>query len=87
MAAILISSAVWLTNTSAVISNAFATIEPNTCFGLPATKFGTPGNDNTLVGTPGPDVIVSLGGNDIIQGLGGDDHICGEDGNDRIDGG
>jgi Ca2+-binding RTX toxin-like protein len=56
-----------------------------TCFGVPATIIGTPGN-NTLRGTPGNDVIVGLAGDDIIDGLGGDDLICGGEGNDRLRG-
>jgi len=59
---------------------------PITCDGLPATIFGTAGND-TLTGTSGPDVISGLGGNDTIKGQGGDDTICGEGGKDRIYGG
>ncbi|MGH8588175.1 MAG: calcium-binding protein [Gammaproteobacteria bacterium] len=65
------------------------------CFGQPATKTGTPGND-FLIGTSGDDVIVGLGGNDAILGLGGNDRLCGGDGkdvlfgnngNDQLDGG
>jgi len=55
------------------------------CFGLPATKTGTPGND-LLMGTSGDDVIVGLGGNDTIRGLGGNDRLCGGDGNDTLSG-
>ena len=54
-----------------------------TCFGLPATKTGTPGN-NLLIGTSGNDVIVGLGGNDVILGLGGNDRLCGGDGKDAL---
>lgn len=57
-----------------------------TCFGLPATITGTPGNDN-IAGTAGPDVIHGGDGNDMIQGLGGDDVICAGAGDDGIDAG
>lgn len=57
-----------------------------TCFGQPATRVGTPGND-VLFGTPGRDVIVGLGGNDIIFGLAGNDLLCGGEGQDTLFGG
>lgn len=47
-----------------------------TCFGLPATIIGTPGDDD-IDGTAGNDVIVGLDGGDTLDGLGGDDTICG----------
>lgn len=53
------------------------------CQGLPATIVGTEGND-TIFGTNGADVIVSLGGNDIILSGNGDDVICSGDGRDII---
>jgi Ca2+-binding RTX toxin-like protein len=56
---------------------------PVTCNGLPATIFGTLGND-TLFGTPGDDVIHGRGGNDFVRGVGGNDVICGGAGNDRL---
>ena len=56
------------------------------CFGQPATIVGTNGPD-VIRGTPGDDVIVSLGGNDLIGGGGGDDLICAGNGNDRVRGG
>ncbi len=59
---------------------------PPTCNGLPATIFGTPGDDN-LVGTSGDDVIAGLGGNDTICGNAGDDQIVGGDGDDTLLGG
>lgn len=54
-----------------------------TCFGQPATRAGTAGND-VINGTAGADVIVGLGGNDQIRGYGGNDLICAGDGNDVI---
>ena len=74
------------------------------CYGEPATIVGTPGDDlfdgitdNSIYGTPGPDVIHGLGGNDAIYADAGDDLICGGEGqditlngqwgNDKIDGG
>ena len=66
-----------------------------TCFGVAATKMGSPGDD-VFWGTPGDDVIVSRGGDDRIRPSAGDDLICsgpgadrlaGGAGNDRLDGG
>ena len=54
-----------------------------TCNGIPATLWGTTGDD-TLIGTVRDDVIVGGDGNDHIQGLGGNDIICGGDGDDEI---
>jgi Ca2+-binding RTX toxin-like protein len=62
------------------------TVNPITCLGVPATIYGTEGNDN-LVGTEGRDIIVALGGNDRVQALGGDDAVCGGDGDDTLIGG
>ena len=59
---------------------------PRLCQGEEATIIGTNGND-ILRGTEGRDVIVGLGGHDRISGLGGNDLICGNAGNDRIWGG
>ena len=56
------------------------------CFGLTETIVGTPGND-VLAGTPEADVIKAGAGDDTIDGAGGDDIICGDDGNDTITGG
>ncbi len=56
------------------------------CFGQEATIVGTSGDD-VIDGTEGPDVIAGLGGDDVIHGLGGDDVICGGSGDDLIDGG
>lgn len=57
-----------------------------TCNGLAGTIVGLTGDD-TLDGTPGPDVIVGNGGDDTIRGKGGNDTICGGDGVDHITGG
>jgi Ca2+-binding RTX toxin-like protein len=56
------------------------------CRGLKATIVGTMGED-TIRGTIGRDVIVSLGGEDTIDGGLGDDVICGGAGEDTINGG
>ena len=53
------------------------------CDGVAATVVGTPGPD-VLLGTPGPDVIAGLGGNDVIHAGDGDDLVCGGRGADRI---
>ncbi len=55
------------------------------CFGQEATIVGTNGDD-ILKGTPGRDVIVAMGGNDIVAGRAGNDFICGGPGNDRLAG-
>ena len=59
---------------------------PPPCGGQEATIIGTDGDD-IIIGTDGDDVIVGLGGNDIIYGLDGKDRICGGDGDDTIYGG
>ncbi|MFQ5969930.1 MAG: calcium-binding protein [Nitrososphaerales archaeon] len=56
------------------------------CQGQEPTIIGTAGDD-LLDGTYGDDVISGLGGNDEIVGLTGDDIICGGDGDDAIFGG
>jgi cold shock CspA family protein len=53
------------------------------CGGFAVTMLGTPGPD-VLVGTPGPDVIHGWWGNDVIRGVGGDDILCGSFGNDTL---
>ena len=55
------------------------------CGGEDATIVGTDGPD-VLEGTDEDDVIVGLGGNDTINGKGGNDIICGGDGVDIING-
>lgn len=46
-----------------------------TCQGLPATIVGPGGDQGYLVGTPGPDVIVTAGATDVWADE-GDDHVC-----------
>jgi Ca2+-binding RTX toxin-like protein len=57
------------------------------CFGRTPTIVGDDPTNDTLVGTAGPDVILSFGGNDKINGLGGKDRICAAAGNDVLRGG
>jgi Ca2+-binding RTX toxin-like protein len=59
----------------------------NECDGLTPTILGTPGADEDLSGTPGPDVINALGGDDVIYGDDGDDVICAGEGSDSVNGG
>jgi hypothetical protein len=42
---------------------------------------------NSLVGTPGDDLIYGLGAADVILGRGGDDYLFGGSGSDRVSGG
>lgn len=56
------------------------------CAGQEVTILGTAGDD-VLTGTSGADVIAGLGGNDRVNGRSGNDVICGGDGEDRLDGG
>ena len=56
------------------------------CTGSGNTIVGTAGNDS-LVGTPGHDVIDGRGGNDTLEGLGGMDILCGQSGKDKLIGG
>jgi Ca2+-binding RTX toxin-like protein len=60
---------------------------PGQCIYRNPTIVGTPGNDSSLTGTPGDDVIAGQGGNDVIDGGGGHDTICGDAGRDSIKGG
>jgi len=55
------------------------------CMGQQATLIGTSGPD-VLNGTPGNDVIMGFGGADTINGLGGNDLICAGDGADDVHG-
>jgi Ca2+-binding RTX toxin-like protein len=57
-----------------------------TCNGLPVTIFGTAGNDS-IIGTPGNDVISADAGNDLVLGLDGNDTVCLGTGDDLFDGG
>ena len=56
---------------------------PPLCQGEQATLIGTSGDD-VLVGTGGRDVILGKGGDDTIDGRGGDDVICGGGGSDVL---
>lgn len=56
---------------------------PVKCNGQDVTIVGTSGDD-ILLGTEGDDVIHGLGGDDVIKGFGGKDTICGGRGNDVI---
>lgn len=57
-----------------------------TCRGQQATIAGTDGKD-VLSGTPGDDVIVAGGGKDKVKAGKGDDLVCGNGGRDRLGGG
>ena len=56
------------------------------CNGLVPTHFGS-GGDDTIVGTPGDDVIASRGGADTILAGEDNDVVCAGDGDDFVDGG
>jgi hypothetical protein len=56
------------------------------CGGEQATIVGTPGDD-VIEGTDGRDVILALGGDDLVKGKGGKDRICGSGGKDKLKGG
>jgi Ca2+-binding RTX toxin-like protein len=56
------------------------------CNGQEPTVTGTAGRD-VIRGTAGADVILALGGNDLVLGRGGNDLICGGRGDDRLEGG
>lgn len=59
------------------------TLRTAMCFGSPATRIGTEGND-VIRGTRRADVIVAFGGADRVRGGGGKDKICGGKGRDRL---
>lgn len=58
-------------------------VERLECLGEQPTIIGTPGDD-VLSGTSDEDVILGLDGNDVIFGGDDGDVICGGNGNDRI---
>jgi glucose/arabinose dehydrogenase len=62
------------------------TVEGASCLGEQATVLGTKGRD-VLLGTKGSDVIAGLGGKDKLVGKGGDDLLCGGAGADTLKGG
>ena len=55
------------------------------CAGTTATIVGSAGAD-TLVGTPGTDVVALLGGDDTFRGDTGGDSVCGGGGDDDLNG-
>ena len=57
------------------------------CRGRTATVVGTFGDDPSLVGTPGNDVIFAYGGNDAVSAGSGADVVCAEAGDDQVKGG
>jgi Ca2+-binding RTX toxin-like protein len=57
-----------------------------TCAGQEATLVGTPGDD-VLTGTPGADVIAARDGNDIVRAGDGNDIVCAGEGDDIVSGG
>jgi hypothetical protein len=57
-----------------------------TCQNKPVTHLGGDGDD-TITGTPGPDVVLAGAGNDTVNTQGGDDTICAGPGNDNVDAG
>ncbi|MGW4213844.1 calcium-binding protein [Lentzea sp. NPDC004789] len=77
---------------AAVLAAAFAVpatpayAAATTCNGLPVTISGTAGNDS-IIGTPGNDVIAAGAGNDVVLGLDGNDTVCLGPGDDLFDGG
>jgi Ca2+-binding RTX toxin-like protein len=77
--------AVWLA-ASAGVAQARPAAASTTCLGQNATLLGTTGDD-VIVGTPGNDIIQGQEGNDVIFGLEGHDLLCGGPGNDRLSGG
>jgi uncharacterized delta-60 repeat protein len=56
---------------------------PPRCAGEEATIVGTPGRD-VLRGTRRADVIVALAGDDVVRAGAGDDLVCGGPGRDRL---
>jgi Ca2+-binding RTX toxin-like protein len=80
--ATLLSTTVWLTAPAAIPALAQTAA---TCNGVAATIVGSSGSDD-IEGTPGRDVIATLGGDDKIRAEGGNDLICGGLGNDDIRG-
>ena len=59
---------------------------PVACWGNEPTIVGTPGDD-LIGGTPERDIIHAGAGDDVVKGFGGDDVICGGAGHDIVHGG
>jgi peroxiredoxin len=81
------SAGVVLATAFAILAGApGASAGTTSCAGAEATILGTSGPDSgaAINGTPGDDVIMSLGGNDVIDGGGGNDRICAGAGNDEV---
>src|SRR4051812_35894731 len=83
--ALLVVGLVGATCLTVALSATGAASKPK-CFGKEATKVGGPTAD-TINGTNGKDVIVSLDGGDSVDGKGGNDLICTGQGADGADGG
>ena len=79
----LLASFAMLASLATTVAGPVSAADTVTCLGKTATIVGTPGPD-VLLGTNGRYVIAGLGGNDIIAGRGGNDLICGGRGKDRI---
>lgn len=60
---------------------------PATPAPAPVRFFAFTGDECTIVGTPGDDILIGTPGDDVICGLGGNDTIVASSGNDIIDGG
>ena len=59
-------------------------VEPGCPHPIDGTIFQGDDSDETIVGTPGNDLLNGGGGNDSIDGVPGDDCINGQDGDDRL---
>ena len=61
-------------------------IAGNQCLMI-TTINGTADDDDSLNGTPGPNIINGLAGDDVLKGLAGNDELNGGDGDDTLNGG
>jgi len=84
--AVALSSAAAAAGLLLLLGSTSAYALPPDCLGNSATIVRGAGSQ-TIVGTPGDDVIVAGSGNDVIRGLGGADTICGGSGKDQVHGG
>lgn len=73
-------------NTARLRDGLVIAFQPARCDGEDATHIGTFGHD-TVTGTSGDDVIVTLGGADTVNAGGGEDVVCSGSGNDTVNGG